>query len=70
MNDKKENNRGTQKEINGIYNEIISTYNNEMAIYFQPISGTPTSKKPWWNETLKFLWTNMHQAEYLKCKKT
>ena len=78
MIDKIENNRGTQEEINGIYNENNSTYNNEMAIHFQPISGTPTSKKqhrlstkPWWNEALKSLWTNMHQAEhdYLKCKK-
>ena len=49
-------------QINGIYNEIISTYDNEMAVYLQLISGTPTSKKPppfsskpRWNEELKSL---------------
>ena len=34
MNSEIKNNRGTQKGINGIYNEIISTYNNEMQFYF------------------------------------
>ena len=77
--DKLESGVSNQKDIDGIYKEIVSIVKTEMQDKLEhrkiKISvGTDNkhrrSRKPWWNEELTVLWNNLCEAEkiMLKCK--